>query len=328
MRRREFIALLGGAAATWPLAAYAQQPNRIRRIGGLMNGTPDQDGFLLKGSTQTLQKLGWRERDNLQFDMRWSEGNAERMRAYAVELVGLSPDIILASSTANLTAVLRATRSIPVMFIQVSDPVAQGFVASLARPGDNITGFSAYEFSIGGKWVDLLKKMTPSLARVGVMSNPDTAPQSALFLRSIEAAASSLGVEVSAAPVRTPAEIEQAIGNLSRQSNSGLILTTDTFTTVHQELIISLTARHRVPTIAASPSFVSKGGLMAYTVDYEPQFRQAAFYVDKFFKGTKLADLPVQTPTKFTLAVNLKTAAALGIEVPLPILMSIDEVVE
>src|SRR5262249_25775203 len=244
-------------------------------------------------------------RDNVQIDLRWSENDVGRTRVYAMELVGLAPDIIVASGTANLTAVLRATRSIPVMFIQVSDPVAQGFVASLARPGDNITGFSAYEFSIGGKWVDLLKKMTPSLARVGVMSNPDTAPQSALFLRSIEAAASSLGVEVSAAPVRTPAEIEQAIGNLSRQSNSGLILTTDTFTTVPQDLIISFTARDRVPTIAAPPSFVTNGGLMAYTVDYEPQFRQAAFYVDKFFKGTKLADLPVQTPTKFTLAVNL-----------------------
>ena len=278
--------------------------------------------------TQTLQKLGWRERDNVQFDVRWSEGNVERMRAYAVDLVGLAPDIILASSTANLTAVLRATRSVPVMFIEVSDPVAQGFVASLARPGDNITGFSGFEFSIGGKWVDLLKKMTPGLARVAVMSNPDTAPQSALFLRSIEAAAASLGVEVVAAPVRNPAEIERAIESLSRHPDSGLILTTDTFTLVHQELIISLVGRHRVPTIAAALSFVRNGGLMAYTVDYEPQFRQAAFYVDRFFKGTKLADLPVQLPTKFTLTVNLKAAAALGIEVPLPILMSVDEVIE
>jgi putative ABC transport system substrate-binding protein len=243
MRRRTFITLLGGAAAAaWPLAARAQQPNRVRRVGVLMNNTPKEEIYLsyLRAFTQTLQKLGWRERENVQIDVRWSEGDADRTRAYAVELVSLTPDIIVASSTANLTAVLRATRSIPVIFISVSDQVEQGFVASLARPGDNITGFAAFEFSMGGKWVDLLKQMTPGLARVAVMANPDTAPQFTLFLRSIEAAAPSLGVQVIAAPVRNVAEIERVIENLSRQPNSGLLLSTDTFTTVHQDLIVAL----------------------------------------------------------------------------------------
>jgi putative ABC transport system substrate-binding protein len=334
MQRREFITLLGGAAAassaSWPLVARAQQGNRVRRIGVLMNGIPNEEPYLswLTTFTQTLQKLGWRERDNVQIDVRWSEGDIERTRAYAEELVGLAPNMILASSTSNLTAVLRATRSIPVVFVQVSDPVAQGFVKSLARPGDNITGFSIYEFSMGGKWVDLLKQMAPSLARVAVMSNPDTAPQSALFLRSIEAAGPSLGVEVAAAPVHNVAEIERAIENLSRQPNSGLVLPTDTFNTLHQDLIIALMRRHRLPTIGASATFVKSGGLMYYGADTEPQFRQAAVYVDRFLKGTKLADLPVQLPTKFTLAINLKAAAALGIDVPLGLLLSVDEVIE
>jgi putative ABC transport system substrate-binding protein len=252
----------------------------------------------------------------------------ERTRAYAMELVGLAPDIILVSGTANLTAALRATRSIPVVFTLVSDPVAQGFVASLARPGDNITGFSAYEFSMGGKWVDLLKQMAPSLARVAVMSNPDTAPQSALFVRSIQAAAPLLGVEVAATPVHNAAEIERAIENVSHQPNSGLVIPTDGFMTVHQDLIIALMGRHRLPTISANLSFAKNGGLMFYGIDYDPQFRQAAVYVDRFLKGTKLADLPVQLPTKFRLAINLKAAAALGIDVPMGLLLSVDEVIE
>jgi putative ABC transport system substrate-binding protein len=330
MRRREFISFLGGAATAWPVAARAQQAGRMRRIGVLMNGTQSEEFYLslLRTFTQTLQKLGWRERDNVQIDVRWSEADMERTRAHAVELVGLAPDIILASSTANLTAVLRTTRGIPVVFTQVSDPVAQGFVASLARPGDNITGFSAYEFPMGGKWLDLLKQMAPTLVRVAVMSNPDTAPQSALFMRSIEAAAASLGVEAAATPVHNAGELERAIENLSRQPNSGLVLPTDAFMTVHQDLIIALTSRHHLPTISASLAFVKNGGLMFYGIDYDPQFRQAAVYVDRFLKGTKLADLPVQLPTKFRLAINLKAAAALGIDVPMGLLLSVDEVIE
>jgi putative ABC transport system substrate-binding protein len=227
-----------------------------------------------------------------------------------------------------LAAVLRTTRSIPVIFTEVSDPVAQGFVASLARPGGNITGFSAFEFTVGGKWLDLLKKMAPSLTRAAVMFNPDTSPQSSLFLRSIEAAGPTLGVEVMAAPVRTRTDIENALDTLSHQPNSGLMLPTDTFTVVHNEMIVALVGRHKLTAISASPLFVRSAGLMTYTVDFEPQFRQAAFYVDRFFKGTHLGDLPVQLPTKYSLLVNLKTAAAYGIEVPLPILMSVDEVVE
>jgi putative ABC transport system substrate-binding protein len=209
MRRRDLIAIFGGAAV-WPLVARAQQPGAVRRVGVLMNDTPGGNAAsYLKVFTQTLQKLGWREGDTVAIDIRWSEGDVERMRTYAADLVRLAPDIILASSSANLTAVLRATRSIPVIFIEVSDPVAQGFVASLARPGDNITGFTAFEFSVGGKWVDLLKKMSPGVTRVAVMSNPDTSPQSALFLRAITAVAPSLGVEViarrSAPPPRSNA---------------------------------------------------------------------------------------------------------------------------
>ena len=333
MQRREVITLLGGTAAfsvSWPLAARAQQAGRVRRIGMLMNNAPNLPATqsLLQAFTQTLQKLGWRAGENVQFDIRWSEGNVERARAYAVELVGLAPDIILASSTANLTAVLRATRSIPVIFIEVSDPVAQGIVACLARPGDNITGFSAFEFSVAGKWLDLLKQMTPSLARVAVMSNPDTSPQSALFLRAIESAAPTLSAEVIAAPVRSDAEIESAIEDLSRRPNGGLILPTDTFTLVRYDQIGALAARRRLPSIAASRAYVQQGGLMSYDPEFEPQFRQAAFYVDRFLKGTKLADLPVQLPTKYTLTINLKTAAAFGIDVPLGLLMSVDEVIE
>jgi putative ABC transport system substrate-binding protein len=278
--------------------------------------------------TDTLQKLGWRERENYQLDLRWSEGDVEQKRAFAVELAASAPDVVLTSGSANLAAVLRATRSIPVVFLQVSDPVAQGFVVSLARPGDNITGFAAYEFSIGGKWVDLLKQMSPGLTHVAMMSNPETAPQSALFLRSISAAGKTLGVTVAAAPVHNVAEVENAIENLSQQPNSGLILPTDNFTQVHQDVILKLVTRHRLPNISAFRGMVSRGGLMSYTVDFDPQFRGAAVYIDRFFKGTKLADLPVQLPTKFTLAINLKTAAALGIDVPLALLLSVDEVIE
>src|SRR5262245_61567399 len=304
LHRRSFLTLLGGAsAAAWPLAARAQG-ERVRRIGFLMNGRPNEEIYqsYVKVFTQSLQKLGWRDRDNVQIDLRWSENDVGRTRVYAMELVGLAPDIIVASGTANLTAVLRATRSIPVVFLQVSDPVAQGFVTSLARPGDNITGFAAYEFSMGGKWLDLLKKMVPNLARVAVMFNPDTSPQSALFLRAIEAAAPALGVELIAAPVRNTAEIERTIENLSTQPNSGLMMLTEL--TPYNALILSLVARYRLPAISGSNSYVTDGGLMSYTVDYEPPFRQAAFYVDRFFKGAKLADLPVQLPTRYKLVIN------------------------
>jgi putative ABC transport system substrate-binding protein len=329
IRRREFIAGLG-SAAVWPLAARAQQPNRVRRIGVLMTGTQKDDYYpsLLRTFMQMLQKLGWRERDNVQFDVRWSEGDVERTRSYAIELVGLAPDIILVTGASNLTAVLRATRSIPVVFALVSDPVAQGFVASLARPGDNITGLSAYEFPTGAKWVDLLKQLAPGLVRIAVMSNPDTSPQSALFLPSIAAAAPLFGVEVAAAPVHTVAEIERTIENLSHQPHSGLVLPTDGFTLVHRELIITLARRHQLPNIGAEPLFSKLGGLMSYFADYDPQFRQAAIYVDRFLRGTKLADLPVQLPTKFTLSINLEAAMTLGFDVPLGLLLSADEVIE
>ncbi len=334
MKRREFITLLGGAAAApslfWPRAMLAQQGERIRRVGVLMNGAPTNEAAqsYYAAFTQTLQRLGWRDGQNLRVDLRWSVGDAERMRVYAEELVGLKPDLILSSSTGNLTALLRATRTIPIVFIQVSDPVAQGFVPNLVHPGGNITGFSAYEFSMGGKWVDLLKQIVPGLARIGIMSNPDTSPQSKLFIRSIEAAASSIGAQSVAVPVRDDTEIGRAIESFAREPNVGLVLPTDTFLSQHRKTIVDLTTRYRLPGIYAERSIVSSGGLMCYGIDFDNQFRQAAVYVDRVLKGANPGDLPVQLPTKFTLVINLKAARALGIDVPMGVLLSTDEVIE
>jgi putative ABC transport system substrate-binding protein len=246
LKRREFITLLGGAAAaTWPLAARAQQPDRVRRIGVMMNGAATETAPQSYVATlvQTLRQLGWTEGQNLRVDVRWNAGDAALARTYAAQLIGLMPDVILASSTTNLTVIQQATSTVPVVFVPVSDPVEQGFVASLTKPGGNLTGFSMYEFSIGGKWVNLLKEIYPGLARVGVMFNPDTSPQSKFFMRSIEAAAPSLGVEAIVVPVRSTADIEAAFEGFGRAPNGGLILTTDTFTNLANAL-----ARHQRPT--------------------------------------------------------------------------------
>jgi putative ABC transport system substrate-binding protein len=329
-RRREFIALVGGASA-WPLSARAQGAGQVRRVGVLMNNVPTERLYQSYMTTlvQALQTLGWRDGRNLHLDIRWSAGDPERIRSYAEELVGLTPDVIVSSSTANLVALLRATRTIPIVFVLVSDPVAQGFVPNLVHPGGNITGFSAYELSMGGKWLDLLKQMAPNLAQIGVMSNPDTSPQSKLFLRSIEAAASSFGVTTVAAPVHNEAEINQGIENLARNTNSGLLLLPDTFTSVHDDLIMELTTRYHLPAIyATSEVAVHKGGLMYYGIDYESQFRQAAIYVDRILKGAKPGDLPIQSPTTFKLIINLTAARVLGIEVPMGLMLRADEMIE
>jgi ABC-type uncharacterized transport system substrate-binding protein len=331
MRRREVITLLGGAAA-WPLAARAQQPSSVRRIGVLMNNTATDTTYqsYLAAFTDGLRQLGWNEGQNVRVDVRWSAGDAALARIYAAQLIGLMPDVILASSTTNLTAVQQATSTVPVVFVQVSDPVTQGFVANVTRPGGNLTGFSMYEFSIGGKWCSLLKEIAPGLARVGVMFNPETSPQSKFFMRSIETAAPSLGVQASILSVRATAEIEPAFENFARMPNGGLILPTDTFTNLRTELIADLATRYHLPSISAYESFPKAGGLMFYgaNVNLIEQMRQAATYVDRILKGTKPGDLPVQRADKYTLIINMKVAKTLGLTVPLPLSGLADELIE
>jgi putative ABC transport system substrate-binding protein len=240
----------------------------------------------------------------------------------------MTPDLIVVSSSANLTAVLRTTQTIPIVFLQVSDPVAQGFVANLVHPGGNITGLSAYEATMGSKWLDLLKQMVPTLSRVGVVFNPDTSPQSKFFLRSIESSAPSFGVTVTAAPVHDEAEIEQAIKRLTGEPNGGLLFVTDTFLVVRRKLIVEMSAHYRVPAIYALEEFVSEGGLMCYSIAFENQFRQAAIYVDRILKGAKPGDLPIEMPTAFKLIINLTTARSLGMEVPMGLMMRADKLIE
>jgi putative tryptophan/tyrosine transport system substrate-binding protein len=328
--RRHFLVLIGGAA-TWPLATWAQVGS-ARHIGVLMNGAATEvvPQSYVATFVQTLRQLGWIEGQNVLVDIRWSAGDAALARIYAAQLIGLTPDVILASSTTNLTAIQQGTSTVPVVFVQVSDPVEQGFVTNLTRPGGNLTGFSVYEFAVGGKWLDLLKEIAPSLTRVGVMFNPDTSPQSKFFMRSIEAAAPSHGVQAAVIPLRSTADIEAAFERFADAPNGGLILTTDTFTNLRSKMIADLAARHRLPTISAYEHFPKDGGLMYYgaMVSLADQFRQAASYVDRILKGTKPGDLPIQGADKYTLIINLKTAKALGLTVPLPLSGLADELIE
>jgi len=328
MKRRAFISLLGGAAA-WPLAARAQQP---RRIGVLMiaAATEAAPQSYLAAFIDGLRQLGWTEGQNLRIDVRWNAGDAALARIFAAQLIGFQPDVILSASTTTLGILREVTSAIPIVFVLVSDPVAQGFVASISKPGGNLTGFSAYEFSIGGKWLDLLKQIAPSLARVGVMFNPDTSPQSKFFMQSVEAAAPSRGLQAIVLPIHATADIEPALENFARAGDGGLILPTDAFTRLRQTLIIELATHNRLPAISAYDDFAKNGGLIYYGVQVnEPdQFRQAASYVDRILKGAKPGDLPVQQPEKYTLVINLKAATALGLTVPLPLLGLADEVIE
>jgi putative tryptophan/tyrosine transport system substrate-binding protein len=329
LQRREFITLLGSAGAVWPLAARAEQ---MRRVGVLMHGpaTEPVTQAYVAAFVQALRQLGWIEGQNLRVDIRWNAGGTALGQIYAAQLIGLQPDVILAATTVSLDVVRQATSTVPVVFVQVSDPVVQGFVASLARPGGNLTGFSAYEFSTGGKWLDLLKEIAPGLAHAGVIFNPDMSPQSKFFMKAVDAAASSRGVRASAVPVASAADIEPAIAKFAREPNGGLILPTDTFTRLHQKLIIELAEQHRLPAISWDPEFPRAGGLMCYsvTVTTLDHYRQAAGYVDRILKGTKVGELPVQQGNKYTLVINLKTAKALGLTVPLPLLGLADEVIE
>jgi putative tryptophan/tyrosine transport system substrate-binding protein len=331
MKRREFITLLGGTAAAWPLAARAQQGQR--RIGVLMNGIAS-DAFQqgrLAALTQRLQQLGWADGRNVRIEVRWNAGDAELARIYGAQLIGLMPDVIVAATSTNLTVIQQATTTIPVVFVSVSDPVAQGFVASMTRPGGNITGFAQNEFSVGGKWLGLLKDVAPSLARVAVMFNPETSPQSKFFVPAIETAAASLGLESVVLQVRATADIAPAVESFARQPNGGLILSTDTFTVLRGELIAELAVRHRLPSISGNQQAAKQGVLMQYNASQEnvtDQWRQAAAYIDRILKGASPRDLPVQSADKYSLIVNLKTAKALGLTMPSGLSSIADEVIE
>jgi putative ABC transport system substrate-binding protein len=327
VKRREFIVGLAGAAA-WPVAARAQQAGSVRRVGVLMNAAATEPEFqsYLAAFTQELRRLGWTEGQNLRVDVRWNAGDAGLARTYAAQLIGLMPEVILAASTNGLTEIRQATNTVPVVFVQVYDPVAQGFVASMGQPGGNLTGFSFLEFSLGSKWLGLLKEAAPGLARVAVMFSPDMAPYSKFFMRVIEAAAPSLGVQAIAAPVRSTADIELALESFAHQPNGGLMLLGDSFTRLHQRLIADLAGRFRLPSIASGYNFAKDGGLMDYgaNIDLLGQYRQAATYVDLILKGSKPSDLPVQQTTKFELVINLKTAKALNLTIPETLLATAD----
>jgi putative tryptophan/tyrosine transport system substrate-binding protein len=329
MKRRNFITLLGGAAAAWPLTASAQQGERMRRVG-VLNPFAENDPEVLANITafrQALQKLGWTDGRNLRIDYRWGGANPERIRAHATELVALEPDVILVSSPLALQPLQQETRSIPIVFTGVSDPAGSGFVASLAHPGGNVTGFAVAEFSMYGKYLELLKEVAPHVTRVAVMMNPEQVPQAGNW-RAIETVAPSFKVLLTAAHVRDAAEIERVIDAFARESNGGLIVLPSALTIVHRELIIALAARHRLPAVYAFRQFVVDGGLMSYGVDLVDQYRQAASYVDRILRGEKPAELPVQQPTQFKLLINLKTAKALGLEVPWFLQQRADEVIE
>jgi putative ABC transport system substrate-binding protein len=327
MRRRDFITLLGGAAATWPLAARAQQGERVRRIGVLMQ--EDENDPLAKVSpfTQALADLGWTDGRNVRIDLRWAGGDINRIRALAQELVGLQPDIILAASTVATAALQRETRTIPIVFANLSDPVASGIVARLDRPSGNITGFANFEASLGGKWLELLSEIAPGLKRAAIILNPDN-PGASLYVPSVEAAARSLKVVLIPAPVHTDVEIETAIVAQGREPGGGLVIMPDTTTFVHRARLMLAAARNNLPAVYWISNFARDGGLLSYGVDLPDLYRRAATYVDRILRGEKPGDLPVQFPTKFAMVVNLKTAKALGLTVPQSIMLRADEVIE
>ena len=328
MRRRDFILALGGAAAAaWPLAARAQQGERMRRIGVLMNvAADDAEGRArIAAFLQVLQQLGWTDGGNVRIDYRWTAGDADRFQRYAEELLALAPDVLLASATPSVQALQRATRTVPIVFAQVGDPVGAGLVESLARPGGNITGFLPFEYGISAKWLELLKEVAPRVTRVGVLRDLTIGPAQ---LSAIQAVAPSFRVELSALGVRDASEIERTVAAFARSSNGGLIVTASTSALVHRDLITMLAARHRLPAVYAFRYSVTAGGLISYGPDTTDQFRRAAGYVDRILKGEKPADLPVQAPTKYELVINMKTARALGIDVPAIVLARADEVIE
>jgi putative ABC transport system substrate-binding protein len=329
MRRRDFIKVIAGSATSWPLAAHAQQGERMRRIGMLMNLASDdaEEQARVAAFHQGLQRLGWTVGRNVQIDYRWGAGNADLIRKFAAELVALAPDVILSAGSPSVAALQQTTRTVPVVFVGVVDPVSSGFVDSLAEPGGNITGFALYDYSIGGKWLEMLKEIAPGVTRVGVIRDAATTAGGGQ-LGVIQAVAPSVGVEVVPISVRDAGEIERAITAFARLPNGGLIVTGSTLAAVHRDLLVTLAARHKLPAIYYGRYPVVGGGLMSYGPEFVDQYRDAASYVDRILKGEKPADLPVQTPTKYELVINLKTARALGLDVPPTLRAHADEVIE
>jgi putative tryptophan/tyrosine transport system substrate-binding protein len=330
MRRRQFIAGLAGAAAAYPLGVSAQPGERVRRIGFVTAGpsATDPDSQARKAAfLQTMQQLGWADGSNLRFDYVWGEGRPDAIRRVAMELAASAPDVILASGTASLLPLLQATRTVPIVFVNVGDPVGAGLVASLSRPGGNATGFMQFEYSLSGKWLEVLKQIAPGLTRAAVLRDATLTIGIGQFAV-IQAAASSVGVEVSPIDVRDPAEIERAIAALARLPNSGLVITSSAWTVRHRALIIASAARHKLPAVYYRRQFVADGGLVSYGYDLLDQYRRAAGYVDRILKGERPADLPVQAPTRYELVINLKTAKALNIAIPPTLLVRADEVIE
>jgi len=329
MRRREFITLLSGAATAWPLAALAQQPGTPRRIGVLIQVAEGDPQARIEVATflRGLQKLGWSEGHNLRIDTRWGGGDADLIRKYAAELVALAPEVVLAPGGTVVGALQQASRTVPIVFVNVTDPVGRGYVASLAQPVGNATGFTSFEFGMGGKWLEVLKEMAPPVTRAAVLRDPVITAGMG-YLAAIHALAPSIGVQVTPIDVRQTSDIERAVAAFARTPNSGLIVTADPAAIVHREAIIALAARHRLPAVYPYRFFVISGGLISYGLDNIEQYRLAAGYVDRILKGDKPGDLPVQAPTKYELVINLKTAKTLGLEVPPTLLARADEVIE
>jgi putative tryptophan/tyrosine transport system substrate-binding protein len=328
MKRREFITLLGGAAAVWPLAAGAQQGERMRRIGVLV--PHDQDSPVAQARIaallQELQRLGWTGR-NVRIDIRWAGAEVENIRKHAAELAALAPDVILANGSVVVTPLLQATRTVPIVFVVVPDPVGAGFVDSLARPGGNATGFVQFEYGLSGKWLELLKEVAPRLTRAAVLRDA-AIPSGTGQFGAIQSVAPSVGLEVSPVNIRDASEIERTVGAFARSANGGLIVTGSALAQLHRNLIITLAARYKLPAIYFERFFVTAGGLISYGPDLVDQYRRAADYVDRILKGEKPAELPVQAPTKYETVINLKTAKALGLEIPQTVLARADEVIE
>jgi putative tryptophan/tyrosine transport system substrate-binding protein len=329
MRRREFIKGIVGSAATWPLAARAQQRERIRRIGALMPYAANDGQAQARNAAflQGLQQLGWTVGRNIQIDYRWSAGSADDTRKDAAELVALAPDVIIASGSISLGLLLQATRTVPIVFVNVADPVGAGYVNSLARPGGNATGFLLFEYRISGKWLELLKEIAPKVTRAAVIRDPNLTAGIGQW-SAIQALAPSVGVEVTPVNVSDPDEIERAVKTFAGSANGGLIVTGSALTVVHRDLIIALAARYKLPAVYYERYYVAAGGLMSYGPDFLDQYRSAAGYVDRILKGEKPGDLPVQAPTKYELVINLRTAKALSITVPSSLLSRADEVIE
>ena len=330
MKRREFITLLCGAATTWPLAVRAQRGERVRRIGVLI-GFAETDPAVqswLAAFRGALAKLGWTEGSNLRIEVRWTGYDPDRIKTFAKELVDLRPDAILSVTTPVTGALVRETQTIPIVIVTVADPVSSGFVTNLGRPGGNVTGFALYEPSMGGKWLEWLKRIAPGVTRVALLFNPATTVPVKFYMSSIEAAASSFAIQASTAPVHAKDEIEGVIAALAGNPGAGLIVMPDLFNTINRDSIIAMAARYRVPAVYFFRSFAVSGGLISYGPDFAPQYPRAAEYIDRILKGEKPGDLPIQMPVNVPLLINLKTANALGLDVPLRLLNAADEVIE